>query len=91
MKHENEKLAFRAPIHLFSVWVLNPITWKNRLGKKKYKRKAQAVIEQQDEMPSLGEKGRQEELKQLHCSLRKKLFQIKVNECVLNNRQIESL
>lgn len=29
-------------------------------------------MEQQDEMPSLGEKGRQEELKQLHCSLWKK-------------------
>lgn len=47
-------------------------------------------------MPSLEKMGRRDELKQLYCSLRKrnkwkKLFQIKVNECVLNNHERMSL
>lgn len=57
LKHENEKPAFRAPINLFSVWVFNPITWKIGWGKKRNERKPRVVIEHQDEMLSLGEKG----------------------------------
>lgn len=71
VKHENEKPTFRAPLNLFSVWVFNPVTWKIGWGEKK-KRKQQAFVEKNDEMPSLEKTGRQDELKQLYCSLRKK-------------------
>lgn len=59
-------------------------------------KKPQVVIEKHDEMPSLEETGRQDELKQRYCSLRKKkkrkkLFQMKVNGCVLNNHKRMSL
>lgn len=70
MKRENEKPTFRAPINLFSVWVFNPVTWKIGWGEKK--RKQQAFIEKNDEMPSPEKTGRHDELKQLYCSLRKK-------------------
>lgn len=78
VKRENEKPTFRAPINLFSVWVFNPVTWKIGWGKKK--RKLQVVIEENDEIPSLEEMGRQDELKQLYCSLRKKKEKVTLNQ-----------
>lgn len=41
-------------------------------------KKPQVVIEKHDEMPSLEETGRQDELKQRYCSLRKKKKKEKV-------------